>query len=98
MLDLLLGWFSRPPVEDPGEAVVEREFRRELNEVLAEKIAKLPEVYRLPVILRDMEDMSHDQIGEILDIKEGTVKSRINRGRRLLQESLHSFLSRGGES
>lgn len=97
MLDVVLDWFTRPAAEDPSSTVVERESRRELREVLAQKIARLPEAYRLPVILRDLEGMSHDQIGDILDIKEGTVKSRINRGRRLLQDSLQGYMNRGSE-
>lgn len=87
----VIDWFTTPPAPDPSHLVVEQESRAELQEIVQKKIAALPEVYRVPVILRDIEGMSLDQIGQILDIPEGTVKSRINRGRRLLQDSLESF-------
>lgn len=87
----IFDWFSRPPVSDPAKTVVDREYQMELQKAIQEKIAKIPEVYRLPVILKDIEGKSLEEISEILEIKEGTVKSRINRGRRLLQESLEPF-------
>ena len=46
----------------------------------------------MPVILKDMEGMSLEKIAEILDVPIGTVKSRINRGRRILQESLQAYV------
>ncbi len=87
----VVDWFTTPPAPDPSHLVVEQESRAELQQIVQKKIAGLPEVYRVPVILRDIEGMSLEQIGQILDIPEGTVKSRINRGRRLLQDSLESF-------
>lgn len=91
-LQAVLDWFSLSPAPDPGQSVVEQEHRQELQRIVQEKVAKLPEVYRMPVILRDLEGMSLEAIGEVLNLKEGTVKSRINRGRRLLQESLEPFV------
>ncbi|MBF0499384.1 MAG: sigma-70 family RNA polymerase sigma factor [Candidatus Riflebacteria bacterium] len=87
----ILDWFSKPAAPDPGHLVVQKEYQSELQKAVQDRIAKLPEVYRMPVILRDLEGMSLEQIGEILSLKEGTVKSRINRGRRLLQEALDPF-------
>jgi RNA polymerase sigma-70 factor, ECF subfamily len=94
LVQALLDWFSRPPAEDPGEVVVREEYQRELRAAVADKVARLPEAYRMPVILRDLEGLSLEEIGEVLELKEGTVKSRINRGRRLLQESLETFYAR----
>ena len=90
-LSLIVDWFTQPGSPDPVKVIVEEEYQRELQSAIQEKIAKIPEVYRLPVILKDVEGKSLDEIGEILDLKEGTVKSRINRGRRLLQEALEPF-------
>ena len=84
-------WFYQPSTVEPAEMAVEKEFQAELKKIVREKIAKLPDAYRMPVILKDIEGLSHDEIGSILALKEGTVKSRINRGRRLLQESLQPF-------
>jgi len=94
LLQALIDWFSKPPVQDPSRVVTEKEYQMELQSAITEKISKLPEAYRMPLILRDIEGYSHERICEILDLKEGTVKSRINRGRRILQESLESFFQR----
>jgi RNA polymerase sigma-70 factor (ECF subfamily) len=46
------------------------------------------ETYREAVILRDIQGLSYEEISEILGVNEGTVKSRINRGRAQLQKLL----------
>ncbi|MBK6428387.1 MAG: sigma-70 family RNA polymerase sigma factor [Blastocatellia bacterium] len=56
-------------------------------------IATLPEKYRSALVLRDIEDHSYEQIAQILDLSEGTVKSRINRARNLLREKLEKFMA-----
>ncbi|MBF0406769.1 MAG: sigma-70 family RNA polymerase sigma factor [Candidatus Riflebacteria bacterium] len=91
IIQYFLDWFSSPSNPGPEEILIDREKKAEAQEVVKEKISKLPEVYKLPLVLKDIEGMSIDQIAEVLDLKEGTVKSRINRGRRLLHESLESF-------
>lgn len=55
--------------------------RRELRAQVQEGIDKLPPDLRMCVILRDIEEMSYQEIVDVLKIPEGTVKSRINRGR-----------------
>src|SRR5215210_3386360 len=55
--------------------------RRELCVQVQEGIDKLPPDLRTCVILRDIEELSYKEIVDTLDIPEGTVKSRINRGR-----------------
>jgi len=55
--------------------------RRELCAQVQEGIDKLPTDLRTCVILRDIEELSYQEIVEVLKIPEGTVKSRINRGR-----------------
>lgn len=55
--------------------------RRELSNQVQAGIDKLPPDLRTCVILRDIEELSYQEIVELLDIPEGTVKSRINRGR-----------------
>ena len=51
----------------------------------------LPENFRLPVLLADIEGFSYKEIAEILDIPIGTVMSRLHRGRKALQKKLYDY-------
>ena len=55
-------------------------------------IGTLPEKYRAPLILRDVEGKSYDEISRILSTSEGTVKSRISRARGFLREKMTAYL------
>jgi RNA polymerase sigma-70 factor (ECF subfamily) len=55
-------------------------------------IASLPEKYRGPLVLCDIEEKSYEEIAEVLGLPTGTVKSRINRARNLLKEKLRDFI------
>ncbi len=56
-----------------------------------EALEALPEHYRLPVLLADVEGFAYKEIAEILDIPIGTVMSRLHRGRKQLQKRLYDF-------
>lgn len=58
------------------------------REVIEKALLKVRESYREAVILRDIQELSYEEIAQILGIEVGTVKSRINRGRSELQELL----------
>ena len=51
----------------------------------------LPDNFRLPVILADVEGFSYKEIAEMLDIPIGTVMSRLHRGRKAMQKSLFDY-------
>lgn len=51
----------------------------------------LPEHYRFPILLADVEGFAYREIAEILDVPIGTVMSRLHRGRKQLQKRLHGF-------
>ena len=51
-------------------------------------LLQIPEAFREAVVLRDIQELSYEEIAEITDLPIGTVKSRINRGRSQLQELL----------
>ncbi len=59
-------------------------------------IEALPEQFRMAVLLADVEGFSYKEIAEILDIPIGTVMSRLHRGRKALQRSLHDFAAERG--
>ncbi len=56
-----------------------------------EALEALPENFRLPVLLADVEGFSYKEIAEILDIPIGTVMSRLHRGRKALQARLFDY-------
>ncbi|MFZ1729241.1 MAG: sigma-70 family RNA polymerase sigma factor [Bacteroidota bacterium] len=59
-----------------------------VTERIQEALLKLPDVFREAVVLRDIQEMSYEEIAEITEMPIGTVKSRISRGRLQLQELL----------
>src|SRR4051812_5734255 len=64
----------------------------ERSRVISKAIAALPEKYRVPVILRDVQGRTYEEIAEIMELGLGTTKSRISRGRALLKEKLQHYL------
>ena len=61
------------------------------NEIIQKALLKVKPVYREVVILRDIQDLSYEEISEITKLAIGTVKSRINRGRSQLQKLLKNI-------
>lgn len=67
----------------------EQEFLNKLlQEDLQRAVDALPEVFRMPVILSDLQGLTYQEIAEALGVPVGTVRSRLNRGRALLQKAL----------
>ena len=61
---------------------------RELEHNLMAELQRLPEVYREALVMRNIQGMSYEEIAEVLDLKLGTVKSRIARAREELRSRL----------
>jgi RNA polymerase sigma-70 factor (ECF subfamily) len=59
-------------------------------------VESLPENFRIPVLLADLEGFAYKEIAEILDIPIGTVMSRLHRGRKALERALWEFAGRRG--
>ena len=68
----------------PGEENFSQNFEKNVQRALAE----LPDDFKTIIILRDIQELSYDEISKIVEVPLGTVKSRINRGRVKLQELL----------
>jgi RNA polymerase sigma-70 factor (ECF subfamily) len=64
------------------------------EEIIQREINKLPPKFREVIILRDVQELSYEEISKILNVPIGTVKSRVNRGRLKLQEKLKKLLDR----
>jgi RNA polymerase sigma-70 factor, ECF subfamily len=72
--------------------------QREDVAMVRQALAKLPPTYREAVALRDIHELSYEQIAERLQLAEGTVKSRINRGRKELARHLRILQEHATES
>ena len=66
--------------------------QKERQQAVHNAISKLPERYRLPLILRDLQDRCYEEISKILNLPLGTTKSRINRARLMLRDKLKDFV------
>ncbi len=75
-------------VPDSGRTPFEYTFDGEKHLLIEAALAKVNPVFREVVVLRDIEDLSYEEIAEVLQISMGTVKSRIMRGREALREEL----------
>jgi RNA polymerase sigma-70 factor, ECF subfamily len=80
--------------DSPFDNVAHREVQQRVDE----ELRRVPEPYRSTLILRDLEEMSYEEIAEVLQISLGTVKSRLTRGRQALKERLAPYVREvGGE-
>jgi RNA polymerase sigma-70 factor (ECF subfamily) len=66
-------------------------LRRQLREAVAAAIGELPEIYRAPVVLRDIQGLTTEEASSRLKLKDQTLKSRLHRGRLMLRERLRAF-------
>jgi len=73
--------------DDPEEAF----FKKYVIEDVKRAIENLPEYYRLPVLLTDIEGFSYQEVADMLDTPIGTVMSRLYRGRKLLRKFLLDY-------
>ena len=78
---------------DWSQMADEAMLRREMRERLVAAVGDLPEIYREPVILRDLKGLSTEEASIKLNVKDQTLKSRLHRGRALLRERLADFAS-----
>ena len=66
-------------------------FRSIIDAEVLAAIDELPEEYRTAIVSSDLEGMSYREVAELMDVPVGTVKSRLFRGRRALQERLYDY-------
>jgi RNA polymerase sigma-70 factor, ECF subfamily len=78
------------PDERPLQDISLVEFEK--RSAVQRAISTLPEKYRAPLVLRDVEGKSYDEIAAILRTSEGTVKSRINRARNFLRDKMRTYV------
>ena len=83
---------------DEGKSPLENIYDEELRARVETEIKALVEPYRTTVILRDIEELSYEQIAEVMQTSLGTVKSRLVRGREALRRRLERHLPSFGMS
>ena len=66
-------------------------LRRQLRDAVATALPRLPEIYRVPVVLRDIEGLTTEEASKRLRVKDQTLKSRLHRGRVMLRRQLDAF-------
>ena len=71
-------------------------FAKVLDDDVKKAIEELPEDFRMVVVLSFIEGFSYQEIAEIADLQLGTVKSRLHRGRKLLQKELLEYAIKNG--
>jgi len=81
---------------DPGESPFEKFAHGEVRAAVEQALQQVPEPYRTALILRDLEEMSYEEIAEVLAVSLGTVKSRITRGRDALRKKLTGYIREVG--
>jgi RNA polymerase sigma-70 factor (ECF subfamily) len=81
---------------DPADSPFDNVAHHEVQQRVEEELRKVPEPYRTALILRDLEEMSYEEIAEVLEISLGTVKSRLTRGRDALRQRLTPYVREVG--
>lgn len=90
-----------PVVElaDMADGPFDEQLRREAKEAIDRGLAKIPLHFRLPLVLKDIAELSVEEVAEILGLKKATVKTRVHRARLALREELVKALpKRDGDS
>ena len=96
------GWMQNAAMQnaltDRNESPFDNVAHREVRQRVDAELRQVAEPYRTALILRDLEEMSYEEIADVLQISLGTVKSRITRGRQALKKRLAPYVREvGGE-
>lgn len=87
-------WQER--LADPSASPFERAAQREVQAQVEAELRQVPEPFRTTLVLRDIEELSYEEIAEIMEVAVGTVKSRLTRGREALKKRLEPYMSQAG--
>jgi RNA polymerase sigma-70 factor (ECF subfamily) len=88
-------YLSSPPewCEEPGTLLQREEVRSEVRQC----VERLPDTYRVPLVLRDLEGMRMEEIAKLLEITVNAVKIRVHRARQALKSMLEPCLLEGAK-
>ncbi|MDI3533885.1 MAG: polymerase sigma-70 factor, subfamily [Thermosediminibacterales bacterium] len=79
-----------PEAPDASDTPEEQVLKKDVQKLIKKSLEKLPEEQRIVIVLRDIQGFSYNDIAEITGCSLGTVKSRINRGRKALKDIIES--------
>lgn len=88
-----LGAFDQSKITQSAEDQMLELFT---DDEVKKAIEELPEMFRLPVLLSDVDGFSYKEIAEMLDVPIGTVMSRLHRGRKMMQKLLYVYAKERG--
>ena len=88
--------YRRMPQIAASRSAEETLFELFTDDEVKQALEDLPDNFRLPVLLADVEDFSYKEIAEMLDIPIGTVMSRLHRGRKAMQKALADYATARG--
>ena len=71
---------------------LEKCISNELDRMIKHEMQQLPEHFRVPIVLRELQGLSYEEIAEVTKTNVGTVKSRISRARSRLQDGLKDYI------
>jgi len=94
------GWPAlgiRDMLADERESPFESAAHEEVRAQVEAQLRNVPEPYRTTLVLRDLEDMSYEEIAEVTEVSLGTVKSRLTRGRHALRALLLPYVQAVGQ-
>lgn len=90
--DLLPGQESPVAVVPDDSDPLASVLRREARERVASAITRLPAHYRMPLLLKEIAELSIEEVAQILDLQPATVKTRLHRARLMLRKEVESLL------
>jgi len=86
----------RDSLIDDSESPFDHFAHEEVRLQVEKELSQVSEPFRTTVILRDLEEMSYEEIAEITQVSLGTVKSRLTRGREALRQRLQAYVEKVG--
>ncbi len=92
------GCVSEELLADDGNSPFDNAVSSEIKAHVKEALRRVSEPYRSTLILRDLEQLSYEEISEVTGTSLGTVKSRLTRGREALKKHLAKYLEEAGPS
>lgn len=93
LTDLLpVGESSIPEIPAEGESPLDEHLKREAKDQVERALAELPVKLRLPLVLKDIAELSISEVAQVLGIKPATVKTRVHRARLALRRALAEVL------